>query len=496
MKKYFLIIYLILVALSACQKDDSDLENYINYFEDDFSSVINWVLNSDDPNSSVTINNSHLILKAYQGVGTTNVSATRDIAKNNSLEITQFRIKLNGVKYGRSAFGSNTLRVVMNNIDFSIEFSGSNIPVDFEGDIEIVYQDFGFKVYLNKIEYDCKLTEIKTNIPDSYFEHNLIIFNSRAGGADNYHHAYFSIDYIQIKVVYGDSNNYTNLLPLCEIHQYSSNSSLKIGDLVAFRVTAKSDYNSINSIDIYFDEEIIYPAVYDWWDGKHFFYSTKNIGSGSHTIKAITKDSNGEVATDSFTINLSEDDEKEYLIDSRDGNKYEIVEIGTQTWMAENLRYNTGGENWLFNNDSNAIIFGRLYNWETAKEACPDGWHLPSDEEWKTLEKYLGMSQEDADKLNRYDRGTTEGDKLKATHGWKDDGGGMDAIDFSALPAGEGSGEIFNALGCYTYFWTSTESNEYPIGNIYVRVLSFHEQIIMRKNPSKSSGYSVRCVKN
>ena len=63
---------------------------------------------------------------------------------------------------------------------------------------------------------------------------------------------------------------------------------------------------------------------------------------------------------------------------------------------------------------------GRLYLWQTALIACPTGWHLPGDEEWKTLEMYLGMSQSEADDISW--RGTDEGTKLKSTSGWHQNG--------------------------------------------------------------------------
>ena len=105
--------------------------------------------------------------------------------------------------------------------------------------------------------------------------------------------------------------------------------------------------------------------------------------------------------------------------------------------MAENLNYKTTKRCCYNNNAVNCEKYGRLYNWDAALKACPLGWHLPSDVEWKTLEMYLGMSQSMSH--DKGYRGTYEGKQMKFTSGWADNGNGTNSSGFDALPGG----------GCY-----------------------------------------------
>ena len=181
------------------------------------------------------------------------------------------------------------------------------------------------------------------------------------------------------------------------------------------------------------------------------------------------------------------------FIDNRDGKTYKTIQIGNQVWMAENLNYEPSSGYWIYDNDfSYASTYGLLYNWETANNVCPSGWHLPSDTEWKQLEMYIGMSQSDAD--NTDERGTNEGTKLKATYGWSANGNGTDEYGFTALPGGmRNSAGYFFQAGLCAYFWSSTED-----GSFYAcyRSLSYNTGIYRSNTGGKGDAFYVRCIKD
>ncbi len=187
-----------------------------------------------------------------------------------------------------------------------------------------------------------------------------------------------------------------------------------------------------------------------------------------------------------LNINLAASpQETETFTDPRDEKTYKILIIGTQTWMAENLAYKAGSGCCAYdNNESNVPKYGRLYNWETAKTVCPEGWHLPSDEEWTILTTFLGGQ-------------TVAGGKMKATTDWEYDAEGISTNEsgLNILPAGgcDGSGS-FNHLGSNAYFWSGTlgATEEYAVGR---RLYNYNSKV-NRNDYYRTASYSVRCVKN
>ncbi len=188
-----------------------------------------------------------------------------------------------------------------------------------------------------------------------------------------------------------------------------------------------------------------------------------------------------------------QDQKNGYFIDLRDQHKYKVVKIGKQIWMAENLAYKANSGCWAYDNiESNVEKYGYLYNWETARKVAPQGWHLPSDEEWKELEMFLGMTREDADKSYAW-RGDGVGTKLKSANGWLEDGNGSNESGFNALPAGyRFSDGTFDYAGAYAYFWSSS-----PAGSgAWYRYLYCGYGRVNRSSSSRAGGRSVRPLKD
>ena len=194
---------------------------------------------------------------------------------------------------------------------------------------------------------------------------------------------------------------------------------------------------------------------------------------------------------------------------------YNTVQIGNQCWMKENLNVGTmiprttwmtdDGilEKYCYNNDpANCDCYGGLYQWDEimqypspvgTPDICPMGWHIPTDDEWKSLEMYLGMSQSHADSVGY--RGTDEAKKMKTTTGWDYNGNGTNSSGFSALPGGfhYPDGSLWG-LGGSGYWWSSTEY-ENNTNRSWARVMTDNDKAY-RYYWVKSCGYSVRCVKD
>ncbi len=192
--------------------------------------------------------------------------------------------------------------------------------------------------------------------------------------------------------------------------------------------------------------------------------------------------------------------------DARDGHVYGYLRIGRQTWMSENLAFlpmvspPTHGSNWVDDkkfyyvsgyNGSDAAeamltgyyqIYGALYNWAAAIDACPIGWHLPTDAEWSELTDFLGESA---------------GGKMKETglnHWDSPNTGATNESGFTALAGGHRNYDgLFYDLRIDTNYWTATIDDS---AHSWGRYLGYKYIGVSRFNYYRNYGFSVRCVKN
>ena len=211
-----------------------------------------------------------------------------------------------------------------------------------------------------------------------------------------------------------------------------------------------------------------------------------------------------------------------------DGNEYKTVKLGSQVWMAENLRttryadgtpiplgteasFTTAYRYYPNNNRANVSKYGYLYNWPAVMNGslsssanpsgvqgiCPDGWHVPSDAEWTELTNYVSSQ-------SQYECGGDEdyiAKALASETGWNsststncavgNNPSANNATGFSARPAGNYNGG-YN-FGSYAYFWGATQSSS---NNAYGRGLNYYSAYVDRYNTYKNYGYSVRCIRD
>ncbi len=228
-----------------------------------------------------------------------------------------------------------------------------------------------------------------------------------------------------------------------------------------------------------------------------------------------------------LTNSCQKDDESSEIKD-QDGNVYTSVTVGTQVWLVENLnttKYKDGatiplvtgdtewgnlstpGYCWVFNNQAAyGTIYGALYNWYAVNtgKLCPAGWHVPTDAEWTTLENYLianGFNYDETttgNKIAKSMAGTTQWSSSNTTGsiGSTDYTSKRNSSGFAALPGGfrQSSGSFPMVFGASeAYFWSSTEN-----GADYARAryLLFNYVDLRKGSHYKTSGFSVRCIKD
>ena len=166
------------------------------------------------------------------------------------------------------------------------------------------------------------------------------------------------------------------------------------------------------------------------------------------------------------------------LVDSRDGTNYKTIVVGSQEWMAENLNYETTQSYCFEDSKDSCDKYGRLYNWNVAQGACPDGWHLPDTLEWQILYNAV--------------KNSSEALQAQGYSIWPD---ATDSVGFSALPAGKRDaiqGGTYTTTQFITGWWSSVERNS-TYGYLFGVRSTSGWQIT---SDDRVNGFSIRCLKD
>ncbi len=204
------------------------------------------------------------------------------------------------------------------------------------------------------------------------------------------------------------------------------------------------------------------------------------------TIGAPCDDGNIDTYNDAFNSECECVGTLNMFVDTRDGQSYNTVKIGTQTWMKENLNYITLNSTCFDNLTDNCDIYGRLYHGVDAKSGCPVGWHLPSKAEWTLLVDFLGSH-------------SVAGGKLKEAgeaHWMAPNTGATNESGFTALPGGnfQSSGSDYFGLEQQAYWWSATHEDP---DEQWVMILAHDSETVqMSYDESYGFGLSVRCVRD
>lgn len=255
-----------------------------------------------------------------------------------------------------------------------------------------------------------------------------------------------------------------------------------------FKIERKSDTQDYSIIANTEEDEV---SFVDYSPFENTTYTYRVIAFNSNPD--VSNYSNESSATTPAALTLSD----------IDGNVYPAIQIGTQVWMAENLKttkfndgtvipfiddndtwsaLNTPGYSWYDNDDAKGEIYGAQYNWYTVEtdKLCPAGWHAANDLDWSTLTEYLGGE-------------TFAGGKLKESgtaHWVWPNTAATNESGFTALPGGyHNAAGLFNLIGVQGRWW-SLDENKLAV----CRYLDFESGALLRSDNLKGSGFSVRCV--
>ncbi|MCP3927737.1 MAG: hypothetical protein GY705_01395 [Bacteroidetes bacterium] len=340
-------------------------------------------------------------------------------------------------------------------------------------------------------------------------ENRLIIYNIKQ----------FSIFFLISVIVVFSCKEEKYLEPYCQISTPVKTDEFFIGCTIPISVSVSDGINSEAQVQLFINDQDMgfipsAPYIYYW--------NTEGQSIGEQIIKAIyTSESNSSVSEELIIDLIPLTRNCPSVVIDIDGNSYSVVQIGNQCWMRENLKttHYPNGESLINGIDSlvgvlpnslpgyyfaygrditNSDSFGLLYTWTTAMKGnfstedgstpiqgiCPDGWHMPSVKEWRTMLDFVGGLE-------------VAGAKLKDNTDtfWPSNEENMlNMSGFTALPGGC---RVYNGSyvekGTASFFWTATET--IPNHAYHIYLIDFEPKaFILGEQDSKRFAYSIRCI--
>jgi uncharacterized protein (TIGR02145 family) len=289
-----------------------------------------------------------------------------------------------------------------------------------------------------------------------------------------------------------------NAPPRCEILNPKDQSVFTVEDELDLRFTAWDTDGDIASIEVFLNGIQITTLDHT---RNEFNFSLNDMSPGKFVLKLHVVDDQGEENNE--VIHLTINPALPVFTDPRDGHMYHYVQIGDQTWMAENLAYlptvdpvdrlsgsepryyvlnYTGEDVGEARNQETFVKHGVLYNWPAALTAPPEGWHLPSHMEWRELEQYIASEHKECVLCEEEGMEVGDGTYFRSqtwtfmtlyllhTSGWRCDLNGLNVYGLSLLPCYPNRGFIESETTCQEegYWWTATQT-EYDEAEIWVR---------------------------
>ena len=239
--------------------------------------------------------------------------------------------------------------------------------------------------------------------------------------------------------------------------------------------------------------------------------SEKEVSSSSSSEKSSSSEekSSSSIEQVSGICNINNSDNCEYgiLTDERDGQIYKTVKIGEQWWMAQNLNYPTTQSYCYGGKEENCQKYGRLYEFSDAKDACPEGWKLPTyTPDWVKLKSFVNKTIGTSENIGKTLRSSSEWDETGT-------GKGLNYFGFNALPAGKLKGASYLYEGTAAYFWENKisadsgaffakisytlneDSLDFILGHNILNLYINHESNVAGSKFKSTVANSVRCIK-